>query len=491
MAKEQHSERGTNMPIKKIVCVLFFLATAGISNVALAVDESARDAEFAQLKQQIIEMQKQMLEMQGKHDSEINALKEKIKELSKRAGAAEETEAEDELAALRALAESAAGEKKEQKAPEETVYKFGGLSLQQLNPEISVSGDFIAHYRHQPETRERADAEIRGVELNFQSYLDPFSRLKATTHISDEGIDAEEVYFTRFNIFENANLDLGRFRQPFGVVNRWHEDALDQVQYPLALQRIFGDEGLGQTGASLEWTLPAWGQAYQGLALQVTNTENDRLFGEDALGNPSLLFHYKNYRDLSRDIYLEFGLSGLFGWNDEWPVQLDPLDPDPALETVHDSMGTRVFGADVSFLWEPADRALYRNVEWRSEVYLLDRDILAPDNSGSDTLNAWGLYSYIQSKVDRNLEVGMRYDYFEPDSKGYAATAGAPLMPLAYTADDAFRWQLCPYLTWWQSEWVKFRLEYDYADGRGMEKPEHLVLFQAIFAAGPHKHERY
>jgi hypothetical protein len=201
-----------------------------------------------------------------------------------------------------------------------------------------------------------------------------------------------------------------------------------------------------------------------------------------------MLFHYKNYRDLSRDVYLEFGLSGLFGWNDEWAVQLDATPP---LETVHDSMGTRVFGADLSFLWEPADQALYRNIEWRSEIYLLNRDILAPDNSGCDTLDAWGFYSYVQSKVARDMEIGMRYDYYEPDSKDYAATAGAPLMPLAYTADDAYRWQLCPYLTWWQSEWVKFRVEYDYADGRGMERPEHLVLFQALFAAGPHKHERY
>jgi len=476
------------MQVKKMLCVFFLFAAVGISNVAWAQASQANDAELAELKQQLIELQRQMQEMKGKHDSEISALKRRIKALSERSGVSEAAQADDELAALRALAESEAGEKKEQKTPEETVYKFGGLSLQQLNPEISVSGDFVAHYRHQPETRERTDAEIRGVELNFQSYLDPFSRLKATTHISDEGVDVEEAYFTRFTIFENVNLDLGRFRQQFGVVNRWHEDALDQVQYPLALQRIFGEEGLGQTGASLEWTLPPWGSAYQGLTAQVTNTENDRLFSEDALGNPSLLFHYKNYRDLSRDVYLEFGLSGLFGWNDEWAVQLNATPP---LETVHDSMGTRVYGADVSFLWEPADRALYRNIEWRSEIFLLDRDILAPDNSGIDNLNAWGLYSYIQSKVARNMEVGMRYDYYEPDGKGYAATAGAPLMPLAYTADDAFRWQLCPYLTWWQSEWVKFRLEYDYADGRGMERPEHLVLFQANFAAGPHKHERY
>jgi len=470
----------------KIICVLCLFIAVGLSNISFARNKETEEDELAELRRQILELKQQMNEMNGEHEKQIDMLKEEIVRLQELAGVPEESEAEDEMARLRALAESAAGEKKEQKAPEETVYKFGGLSLQQLNPEISVSGDFITHYRDQAETRKRTDAEIRGVELNFQSYLDPFSRLKATTHISDDGIDVEEAYFTRFTIFENANLDLGRFRQQFGVVNRWHEDALDQVHYPLALQRIFGEEGLNQTGASIEWTLPKWDQAYQGLTLQVTNTENNRLFAEDALGNPSLLFHYKNYRDLSRDTYLEFGLSGLFGWNDEWSIVKGEK-----IVSEHDALGTRVLGADVSLLWEPADRALYRNVEWRSEVYVLNRDILAPDDSGRDDLDAWGAFSYLQSKVARNVDVGIRYDYYEPDRKGYAAIPGASLMPLAYTAKDAYRWQICPYITWWQSEWVKFRCEYDYADGHGMEGSEHVVWLQAIFAAGPHKHERY
>jgi len=472
------------MQVKKIFCLLFLLATIGLSPMGLAGNNETENPELVELKQQILELRRQMNEMKLNHETEINALKEKIDKLSQ--PVPEEAKAEDEVARLRELAESMAGEKKVQKAPEETVYKFGGLSLQQLNPEISVSGDFVGHYRHQAETRKRTDAEIRGLELNFQSYLDPYSRIKATTHISDDGVDLEEAYLTHFTVLENATLDLGRFRQQFGVVNRWHEDALDQVQYPLALQRIFGDGGLYQTGASIEWTLPKWGQAYQGLTFQVTNTENERLFGEDTLGNPSLLVHYKNYRDLSRDTYLEFGLTGLFGWNDEWSVLKGST-----LENEHDTLGTRVFGADLSLLWEPADQALYRNVEWRSEVYFLNRDILAPDDSGRDNLNAWGAYSYLQSKVARNLDIGVRADYYQPDSKDYANTAGASVVPLAYTAKNAERWQVCPYITWWQSEWVKLRCEYDYAFGRGTEDTEHVLWLQAIFSAGPHKHERY
>ena len=475
------------------LCVLFAICLSGM---ALAEDTQTSDENLAELKREMLELRRDMNQMKTKYESEIEALKQEIQELregaEKEAPAPAEAEkgaAEEEAARLRALAEGLAGveEKAEEKPPEETVFKFGGLSLQKLNPEISVAGDFVSHYRHQSGTRKRTDAEMRGLELNVQSYLDPFSRLKATTHIHSDGeVHLEEAYFTRFSTFGNANLDLGRFRQQFGVVNRWHEDALDQVQYPLALRNIFGDEGLAQTGASLEWTLPKWGQAYQGLTFQVTNSENERLFSEETLGNPALLFHYKNYRDLSKDTYLEFGLSGLFGWNDEWKVQRGG-----EIVNAHDTLGTRVFGADLSFLWEPAERALYRNIEWRSELYYLNRDILAPNDSGKDSLDAWGAYSYLQSKVARNWIIGLRGDYYEPDSKNYAAIPGASLAPLAYASSSPYRWQAGPYVTWWQSEWVRFRCEYNYADGQGIEKPEHVVWFQANFAAGPHKHERY
>jgi len=192
------------MQVKKIFCLLFLLAATGSSGMALAGNNEIENPELAELKKQILEMKRQMNEIKLKHETEINALKEEIGKLRQPVPVTEEAKAEDELARLRELAESMAGEKKEQKAPEETVYKFGGLSLQQLNPEISVSGDFIGHYRHQDETRKRTDAEIRGLELNFQSYLDPYSRIKATTHISDEGVDLEEAYLTHFTVLENG-----------------------------------------------------------------------------------------------------------------------------------------------------------------------------------------------------------------------------------------------------------------------------------------------
>ena len=364
------------------------------------------------------------------------------------------------------------------------MFRFKGLGLQALNPEISVSGDMVGSYTNQKHVRERTDFTLRSFELNFQSYLDPFSRFKATVPVDDQGeVEVEEAYFTRFNVLENFNLTLGKFRQQFGVINRWHGDALDQVDYPMPITMIFGDDGLYQTGMALDWTMPQWGAAAQELNIQITGSENERLLGGDTLGNPALLFHYKNFRDLSQDSYFEFGLSGLFGWNDDWQVG-------PTAQT--DALGTQVLGADFTYVWEPIERAMYRNIEWRSEVFAFNRDILAPDGSGRDSLCGWGAFSYIHSKIDRNLYIGFRGDYFAPDSKDYAGFyADAPITPLAYASSNPYRWQVVPYLTWWQSEFVRFHLEYNYADGQGMDESAHVFYFQVVFAAGPHKHERY
>jgi hypothetical protein len=475
------------MRVKAMVYMACIFSVIGFAAIGRTQNAGQENVEFEELEKKMLELEREMDKMKREYESEINELTKEVERLSKSTSPTEQAGLEGEAAKLRQLAESLAGEKKQEQIPEKTVFKFSGMSLQQLNPEISVSGDFVASYRNQTGNRRRTDATLRGLELNFQSYLDPFSRLKATTHIHSDGeVHLEEAYFTRFSVLNNANVDVGKFRQQFGVVNRWHLDAFDQVEYPLALRMIFGEEGLSQTGASLEWTLPECYGACQVLTAQVTIGENECLFAGNTLGNPSLLLHYKNYRDLSRDTYLEFGLTSLLGWNDEWNVQ---QGDDIGAST--DALATYVFGADLSFLWEPADRALYRNVEWRTEFYLLNRRILAPDNSGVDSLKTWGAYSYLQARVARNLEVGVRCDYYKPDSKSYADIEGASLVPLAYATQNPYRWQICPYITWWQSEWVKFRGEYDYGWGKGMENSEHVFWLQAIFAAGPHKHERY
>ena len=474
------------MQIKKVVCVLFLFAAVGISDVCLAQDTQMKDAELAELKQQVAELQRQVQEIKGKNEGEIQARKEQTSQ----GGEADEVKSLDEQAdLLRQLAlEAAGGEIEKQEEPaEEVKFQFKGLNLRKLNPEVSVSGDMVASFTNQKDVRKTTDVSMRAWELSIQSYLDPFSKFKSTIPVDTDGnVEIEEMYFTRYNAFGEINLDLGKFRQQFGVINRWHGDAIDQINYPLPIQYILGDDGLAQTGMSVDLPLPEMDNSTQIVTLQITNSENEHLFGGETMGNPSMLCHFKNYRDLDDSSYFEFGLSGLFGWNDTWEVATGG-----GTQQIEDALGTQVFGADFTYVWEPVQTAMYRNLEWRSELFFLNRDIYAPDGSGRDSLEAWGAFSYVQAKVDNNVYLGIRGDYYKADSKTYADAYPDTINPFAFTAGDAFVYQISPYVTIWQSEYVRFHVEYNYTDGHTIQEPGHTVGLQAVFAAGPHKHERY
>jgi len=454
-----------------------------IASTAWAEATAPPADEIEALKSAIAELRRQVHEQREEYEAEIAGLKEQIQALREANPAAAESE-ESELAALRRLAKEKAQEAAEELKEKEGGFQAGWLSLQDLNPEISVAGDVIGKYQHQKDNRRRSDADFRVMDIHIESYLDPYSKFKAAIPVTEDWTRLGEAYMTRFGVTEGVNLTFGKFRQQFGVVNRWHKHALDQVDFPLALREIFGEGGLNQTGVSADATLPTLWGASQKLTLQVTEGDNDRLFGGNPHGTPSVLVHYKNFRDLSKDTYFEVGATGLFGWNDDWQV------PAAVGGRVYDTQSTRVYGLDWTVRWEPTERMRYRNVEWRSELYLLDRDLVAPEGSGEDSLTAWGAYSYVQSKVSRKVDLGVRVDYFQPDSKSYAV-AGTDVRPLAYDASSPYRWQVGPYLTYHQSPFVKYRLEYNHVDGRGMEAPEDVGMLQIIFVAGPHKHDRY
>jgi hypothetical protein len=467
---------------KGFLTALISLALILSGNITIAQEKVESINTVEKLNSRILKLQQQIVEMQRKHDAEMAALKKQIDEL---AASAAQQKKEEELAALRQAARAEVTEKAVPEGePEDVVFESGALGLQALNPEISVTGDFLFSHRQDSTSDESSDFDFRTLGLHIESWLDPYTRLKAAIPVTEDETKLGEGYITLYNIGEDLNFTLGKFRQQFGVVNRWHKHGLDQVDFPLALRQIFGDGGLNQSGLSLDWMMAPWGEASQQLTFQVTDGSNSRLFADNSRNRPSLLAHYKNYRDLTKDTYMEWGLTGLLGWNDEWDISGGSEENSSELTTV--------LGVDFSILWEPAEKMRYRNIEWRSEAYWLNKELLAPDGSGADNIDAWGLYSYLQSKISRTVDIGIRGDFYVPDTKDYAnLSESLSLSPLAVTRDNPYLWQVGPYITWWQSPFVKFRAEYDYSMGKGIENPEHIIWLQCVFSAGPHKHERY
>ncbi len=468
------------------VLALFAVLTFSLALSPLVPANAATpEEELKKLKQELQEMLQEMGRLRKEHAAEIEALKKKIAELSeagvRETGQAEQIPEEDfEMLRLAAEAE-AEREGGAEKALEETVFESGNLGLQALNPEISVTGDLLGTYYGGNDITRDWDSNFRGLGIHLEAYLDPYSRFKAAVPVNVSGAELGEAYFTRYGVLGNANITLGKFRQQFGVVNRWHKHGLDWFDFPLPLRMVFGDGGLNQIGASLDWSVSI-GSVSQEIILQVTDGENPRIFAQNSKNRPSVLAHYKIYRDLSPSTYIELGGTGLVGWNDMWPR---------AGTGIQETLDAQVYGIDFTIAWEPTERMRYRNVEWRSELYFVNKSIHASDLSGVDRLRPWGGYTSFQMKLSRTVDLGTRFDYYEPDAKVYANLPGLSLFPLAVTDDDANRYLAGVYVNWFQSPFVKFRIGYEYQDGKGTGEELHMATFQVVFAAGPHKHERY
>ncbi len=394
-------------------------------------------------------------------------------------GAAESAPPDDdaELAALRAAADQEIGPTESAPAPgPEQGFRSGARALQAFNPEISVIADVVANgylnddgYLVGDEGVQRSGLLFRVFELAFQSNLDPYSFAKFIFSYEDGHAGLEEGYVSWVGLIPRLAITVGRFKQQLGVINRWHLHAFDQVDRPLVHTKYLGEEGLAGTGVSLRFIIPpVWAHA-QELTLEVTNGENQALFAGEFFSIPSVLGHLKNYWDLDPATYLELGVTGLWGLNNKRGY----VDETSGLVFDEPRRQTVLGAADLTISWLPPGRAKYRGVTSRSEVLYLRKQV--DDGSGGRaTGDALGGYTYLDVRTGPRTFVGARFDI----GQNFAVD------------DHSWFWQASPYLTFWQSEFVFFRLQYD-ATRESEGQLAHKVMLQIDWAAGPHKHDKY
>lgn len=356
----------------------------------------------------------------------------------------------DELAALRAAAREAAGE--DARPADTAAASPAGTGLNRLNPEISVTGDVRLRVTRPGPQSENVD--VREFEFGFQSDLDPFARTKIFLSFEEGELDLEEAYAYWTALPGGLRVDLGRLRQQLGELNRVHLHALPESEYPRVYRAFLGEEGLVANGLRLYWLAPFHGPggATHELWGEVTLGDNETLFADgDRL---SVLGHLNNFWQLDRASFLQLGGSVVYGEN-----------PDEQVETL-------LAGADARFTWQPPGRELYRSFTLRAEAYALHREVLGADRT------RFGAYAGAEYRLSRRLLAGARLDWVElPDDP-----RGRP------------EWAIVPSITWWQSEWVRLRAEWQHVStplGADERESSDRWLIQAVWSVGPHKHESY
>ncbi|NNM35257.1 MAG: hypothetical protein HKO53_19435 [Gemmatimonadetes bacterium] len=178
------------------------------------------------------------------------------------------------------------------------------------------------------------------------------------------------------------------------------------------------------------------------------------MFGES--DEPSFLGHVNGFWELSPSTYFELGFSGLTG---------DHVDEEGRFQN-------RLLSVEGALHWRPPDRGRYREFNLRGAVLLNDRASHITATGTEPAVSAMGAYALADFRFAEQWIVGSRFDWVE-----------SPVAP-GETA-----WMLTPTLTWWQSEWVRLRAEYNLLDNP--EGRTNQLLLQFTLSMGPHKHETY
>ena len=413
----------------------------------------------------------------------VDSLAQEIERLRAEGREAEAEEAEDELARLRAAAAEAAGPEA-QAQPEDAAFEGRTRALQALNPEISLNGDVMAHVN--PDDPDADNFFWREFELSLQSALDPFSR--AALFISrhgegpevapfggghghgdeegtegeeeDEhgggGFDIEEGYVEWVSLPGGFGLKFGKFFQRFGTLNRWHAHALPFQSRSLPHIAFLGEGSLSQTGASVSWLAPFGGGSagtYEA-TVEVTRSENETLFGESH--GPSFLGHLNGFWQLGNAVDFELGASWIHGEHEE--------DEETASRDA--------FNVEGALNWIEPSRSRQSGLMIRAGYMFVDG--LHTEEPETFDASAGGFWSMAELRLSQSWLVGARFDWTEN-----------PAEP------EVTQWLVSPTITWWQSEYVRIRAEYDHLSGFEDEDSTGMFILQVTFGMGPHKHATY
>ena len=420
--------------------------TLGLATASLSAQRPAPAATQRQVDSLALELRR----VQARLDSVLNVLVRLQRagrlrtDTALAAARAESVSTQDDLASLRAAAAAASGRTDTTaRAPEQTQFVGRERNQNQLNPEISVTGDVRAYGTTSGVQRDNFDP--REFEVGFQSALDPYSHTKIFISYENGSVSVEEGYAYWTGLPGHIRFDIGKFRQQFGELNRWHLHAVPETEYPLAIRSYLGEDGLSGAGISLYHAFGGFGT--HELTAQVTRSASDaELFGNGA--RPSYLAHLLNFWQLSGSTYFQLGGTYLYGTN-----------ADSALRT-------GVVGIDARFTWRPPEQSLYHEWTVRTELLSLHK------RYGAVGTTRLGGYLSTTYKLNQRWIAGVAYNYVE-----------SPV-------DGAITRQIIPSMTLWESEWVFLRAQYQWQKSASASASNQFA-FQVVWAIGPHKHETY
>ncbi len=426
------------------VCLLFFWI--------LVAEGSgfAQESEVESLKKQLTEMQAQMQQMM-----------ERIEQLEK-----EKVASQPEPSAPPA---------------QQTVQSIPGA----LNPAISVIGNFVGRADNQRVFNSDGDLisnkfNLRETEIDMRVPVDPYADgvLIASLESEAPGKFSASVEEGYVNIKKLPFLDepplglklkVGRFRPLFGKFNILHTHDLPTTFRSLPTAEFMGEEGFIQNGFSGNFFVPTpWDTESSIDATAEILTGGDIAISPDARSRISYLGHLRWYRTLFPGHDLELGWSSYFHPSG----RVDAAD---------------FHGVDFMYRWKP-----FRLGEYKSFLF------------GGETMFARHSYPDASEPADvaRAIKIGglqsrngtpFGYSLFSQWQLNQRAYAGLRWDQTTTLFDPGLvRRSLTPYLSYYFSEFLRARLNYEHRwSDVFTENNRNSVFFELNWVFGSHPPEPF
>jgi hypothetical protein len=350
----------------------------------------------------------------------------------------------------------------------------------QLLFDMGVTGDFIGNLTQKNVdkanggTFSRRENRFfpREIELNLFGQIDPFARAEVRIEAGEDTPGAEtsvslaEAVVTLLTLPYGTQAKFGQMRNRFGYQNVVHEHDLPWVDRPNVFVRFLGEDGFKEKGLEATWVpdfLPFYVEVLGGLF----NGDNERAFGRGKLSEPLVTGRIRTFFELNDENAIQLGISTANG-------------------QTADRKQSHLGGFDLRYKLRP-EGWLHPLLTITGEaLYSLRRVEVLGDPTGTGltpfagenrTRSRFGWYAGAEVQPLRRWAGGFRFDWTEyPVNPGH---------------ERAFE----PYVTFWPSEFLRFRAAYKHTDrtdrntfndNGGSARTVDEILVQGTFILGAH-----
>ena len=322
-------------------------------------------------------------------------------------------------------------------------------------------------------------------ELAIEANIDHSFHAWTTLAFSpDEGeVGVEEAYIDTLNLPAGLAVKFGRFFSDIGYQNHQHAHAWEFADAPLVYRTMLGTQ-LGDDGVQLRWVAPT--DTFLELGTELLRGDAFPAGGEGRNGIKAVTGFAHVGGDAGASGAWRLGLSHLRADANRRPSG----DEDEGTLVTFDGKSDLTI-LDGVYKWSPNGNATVRNAVIQGEYFFRrEHGELVFDPQGAADASRYrgdqqGFYLQGVYQFMPRWRVGLRYDRLFADNTVDDAVADTPLALLADDdGDDPQRWSLMADFS--NSEFSRFRLQFNLDDSRPGHDEDHQVFLQYIFSLGPH-----